>query len=70
MHTNIEKIISIERSETDNYIKKQNARLMQLRDMQQKKKNGEAINTKPILEGLQKAGILDEFGKLAYPYRD
>lgn len=66
----IERIISVERADTDAFIKRQNERLKKLRAMEQRKKNGKRVNTKPIVEGLQRAGILDKNGDLAYPYRD
>lgn len=66
----IERIITIERAETDAFIKKQNKRLERLRAMERKKREGKRVNTKPIIEGLQKAGILDQHGNLASPYRD
>ena len=66
----IERIITIERAETDAFIKRQNKRLERLRAMERKKREGKRVNTKPIIEGLQKAGILDKHGNLASPYRD
>lgn len=66
----IERIISVERADTDAFIKRQNERLKKLKAMEQRKKNGKRVNTKPIIEGLQRAGILDKNGDLAYPYRD
>lgn len=66
----IERIITIERAETDAFIKKQNRRLERLRAMERKKREGKRVNTKPIAEGLQRAGILDKHGNLAAPYRD
>lgn len=50
--------------------KRQNERLKKLKAMEQRKKNGKRVNTKPIVEGLQRAGILDKNGDLAHPYRD
>ena len=66
----IERIISVERADTDAFIKRQNERLKKLKAMEQRKKNGKRVNTKPIVEGLQRAGILDKNGDLAHPYRD
>ena len=66
----IERIIAIERAETDDFIKRQNKRLERLKAMEQRKREGKRVNTKPIIEGLQKAGILDRSGNLAAPYRD
>ncbi len=66
----IERIITIERAETDAFIKRQNKRLERLRAMEQRKREGKRVNTKPIVEGLQRAGILDKHGNLAAPYRD
>ena len=66
----IERIISIERAETDAFMKRQNKRLERLRAMEQRKRDGKRVDTKPIIEGLQKAGILDKHGNLAAPYRD
>lgn len=45
-------------------------RLAQLRAIERRKKEGKRIQTKPIIEELQRAGILDENGDLAIPYRD
>ncbi len=66
----IEKIIRFERAETDAFIKHQNKRLVQLRAIERRKKEGKRIRKKPIIEELQRAGILDENGDLAVPYRD
>lgn len=66
----IERIITIERAETDAFLKRQKERLEQLRVMEQKKRSGERVNTRPIIDGLKKAGILDGQGFLASPYRD
>ena len=66
----IERIISIERAETDEFIKQQNKRLEQLKAIERRKNEGKKIHKKPIIEELQRAGILDEHGNLAAPYRD
>lgn len=66
----IERIISIERAETDAFMKRQKRELARLQAIEQRKRAGKRVNTKPIIEGLQKAGILDKHGNLAAPYRD
>lgn len=66
----IERIISIERAETDAFIKRQERELARLKAMEQRKKEGKKVDVKPIIAGLQKAGILDKRGNLAAPYRD
>lgn len=65
----IERIISIERAEADAFMKIQQKRLTELKEMERKKNAGEVIDVKPIVKGLQEAGILDEKGNLAAPYR-
>lgn len=66
----IERIISIERAETDAFMKRQKRELVRLQAMEQKIREGKRVDTKPIIKGLQKAGILDRKGNLAAPYRD
>ena len=66
----IERIISIEQAETVSFIKKQQKELERLKAIEQRKNEGKNIHRKPIIEGLQRAGILDENGHLAAPYRD
>lgn len=65
----IERIISIERAETDAFMKIQKRELVKLQIMEQKKKDGEKVDTASIVRSLQRAGILDKKGDLATPYR-
>ena len=66
----IERIISIEHAETDAFIKKQKEELIRLREIERRQKEGKKVNIKPIVKGLQRAGILDKDGNLAHPYCD
>ena len=66
----IERIISIERAETDAFMKRQKKELIRLQTIEQRKREGKRVNTQPIIKSLQKAGILDKNGNLAFPYRD
>ena len=66
----IERIISIERAETNAFMERQKRELARLQAMEQKIREGKRVDTKPIIKGLQKAGILDRKGNLAAPYRD
>ena len=66
----IERIISIERAETNAFMERQKRELARLQAMEQKIREGKRVDTKPIVKGLQKAGILDRKGNLAAPYRD
>lgn len=66
----IERIISIEKAETTAFLKKQEKELARLKAIEYRKNQGKRIHKKPIIEELQKAGILDIDGKLASPYRD
>lgn len=64
----IEKIIMVERSDTDAFIKLQQKRLRQLQAIQKRKAEGKNIKRGKIILELQASGILDESGNLAKPY--
>ena len=64
----IERIIMTERSDSDAFIKYQNKRLHQLREIQKRKEEGKRIKRGIIISELKASGVLDESGKLAKPY--
>ena len=55
--------------ERNDFIKKQNKRLAQLKEIAQRKNAGCRIQQKRIITKLQNAGILDENGEISAPYR-
>lgn len=65
----IEQIIRYERADADEFMRLQRQRLMQLKAIQKRKSEGKTIRRQIILKELQQAGILDENGALAEPYR-
>lgn len=64
----IEKIIQIERSESTAFIRIQQKRLQQLREIEQRKLDGKKIQKGRIIKELQASGILDENGNLSKHY--
>lgn len=68
MAATIEKIISVETSDMDNFLKQQLKRKKQLFETEKRKNNGCHVRTNRIIAKLQRAGILDENGELAAPY--
>ena len=66
----IERIIAIEQSESNEFIKMQKKRIMQLRAIEARMNQGKNIQKERIVVKLQKAGILDARGNLASPYSD
>ena len=65
----IEQIIRYERADADEFMRLQRQRLIQLKAIQKRKSEGKNIRRQIILKELQQAGILDENGALAEPYR-
>lgn len=65
----IEQIIRYERADADEFMRLQRQRLIQLKAIQKRKSEGKTIRRQIILKELQQAGILDENGVLAEPYR-
>lgn len=64
----IEKIIRIERSESNAFIRIQQKRLLQLKEIEQRKQEGKKIQKGRIVKELQASGILDENGNLSKYY--
>ena len=66
----IEKIIQIERSESNAFIRIQQKRIQQLREIEQRKLDGKRIQKGRIIKELQASGILDENGNLSKHYSE
>lgn len=66
----IEKIIISQTTQVNSFLKKQDRRIAQLREIQQRKMEGKRIQQNRIISKLQRAGILDENGELSAPYRN
>ena len=66
----IEKIIEIERSESNAFIRIQQKRIQQLRGIEQRKLDGKRIQKGRIIKELQASGILDENGNLSKHYSE
>ena len=66
----IEKIIKIERSESNAFIRIQQKRIQQLREIEQRKLDGKRIQRGRIIKELQASGILDENGNLSKHYSE
>lgn len=64
----IEKIICVEHSESITFIKMQQKRLQQLKQIEQRKLEGKKVQKGRIVKELQAAGILDEDGNLSSHY--
>lgn len=64
----IEKIICVEHRENIAFIKMQQKRLQQLKQIEQRKLEGKKIQKGRIIKELQAAGILDEDGNLSSHY--
>lgn len=64
----IEKIICVEHSESIAFIRMQQKRLQQLKQIEQRKLEGKKIQKGRIVKELQAAGILDENGNLSRHY--
>lgn len=66
----IEKIIQIERSESNAFIRIQQKRIQQLREIERRKLDGKRIQKGRIIKELQASGILDENGNLSKHYSE
>ena len=64
----IEKIIRVERSESNAFIRLQQKRLQQLKEIEQRKQEGKKVQKGRIVKELQASGILDENGNLSRHY--
>lgn len=64
----IERIIRIEHSESDTFMRLQQRRLQQLREIEQRKQEGKRIRKTRIIKELQNSGILDKNGDLSKHY--
>ena len=65
----VEEIASTNMQGRNDFIKKQNVRIRQLRAIEDRKNQGRHIHKGPIMKKLQRAGILDQNGEIAAPYR-
>lgn len=66
----IDEIVRVQRKESDAFIKMQQKRLTQLREIEQRKQNGKKIQTGRIVKELQASGILDANGNLSKNYSE
>jgi len=64
----IKQIIKCENREYDEFIEYQEKRILELKELQRKQKNGEDVDLSGILNGLRKSGILDSENNIAMPY--
>lgn len=69
MATVIEDIIKAQSHQRNEFLKKQEERIIQLRNFEKQKRLGRYVQQKQIIRKLQKAGILDKNGELSTPYR-
>lgn len=65
----VEKIISRDTSDRNAFLKKQNKRIKELKAVESRKKIGRCVRQKQIIEKLKRAGILDQNGDIATPYK-
>lgn len=70
MSTIIDEIVRVQRKESDVFIKMQQKRLIQLREIEQRKQDGKKIQTGRIVKELQASGILDADGNLSKIYSE
>lgn len=66
----IDEIVRVQRKESDEFIKMQKKRLIQLRKIEQRKQDGKKIRTERIVKELQASGILDADGNLSKIYSE
>lgn len=66
----MERIITVERSESDAFIKLQMKRISQLQEIEARRNQGKRIQRGRIVIKLQGAGILDAHGNLASRYSE
>lgn len=66
----IEEIVRVQRQDSDAFIKIQQKRLIQLKEIEQRKQNGQRIQAGRIVRNLQASGILDADGNLSKKYSD
>lgn len=66
----IEEIVRVQRKDSDEFIKIQQRRLVQLKEIEQRKRDGKKVQTGRIIKELQLSGILDESGNLSKKYSD
>lgn len=69
MAATIEKILISQLAERNNFLKKQDKRLSQLKAIAKRKMEGKQIQKGRIISKLQRAGILDQNGNLSDPYK-
>lgn len=66
----IEEIVHAQHMESDAFIRTQQKRLMQLKEIQQRKNNGKRVKKNRIVKELQESGILDKNGNLSKYYSE
>ena len=66
----IERIVTVERSDSDAFIKMQMKRIARLQEIETRRNQGKKIQQGRIVIKLQGAGILDEKGNLASRYSE
>ena len=66
----MERIITVERSESDAFIKLQMKRISQLQEIEARRNQGKRIQQGRIVIKLQGAGILDAHGNLSSRYSE
>lgn len=64
----IKQIIEYENKEYDEFMEYQEKRILELKELQKRKKRGEDIDLSSVLSGLRKSGILDSENNIAMPY--
>lgn len=63
----VKQIIDCENKEYDEFMKYQEKRILELKELQKRKKRGEDVDLSGVLRGLRKSGILDSKNNIAMP---
>lgn len=64
----VKQIIAYENKEYDEFAKHQEKKILELKELQKRKENGEDVDISSILQDLRKSGILDSENNIAMPY--
>lgn len=64
----VKQIIAYENKEYDEFAKHQEKKILELKELQKRKENGEDVDISGILQDLRKSGILDSENNIAMPY--
>lgn len=64
----VKQIIAYENKEYDEFTKHQEKKILELKELQKRKENGEDVDISGILQDLRKSGILDSENNIAMPY--